>query len=499
MRDVASNSYRRGLTVTAVLATAWLAGCRTPAGETPGSTTLDGPSGGSGALQFLEWDVRFTNPLCQIYSYSTPVQAENGDSLTAKPKNVFCSSANDRVPSASRVESPQYKLLEWINGTQPGDEIFFAYLSFSNKDVMQALCKAVQQRGVKITFVLDGTQDMTVANQLTACTPPDGDVTKRPMLIKRGSTPDPGPGDTGIGYAHNKIFMVNPGKNPMRLAFSSGNMTSGIVLHHENWNFVTMNSTTYFAQAHLCLMRAQLDDNATKTRKKYAAYIANCRQKITTDLGYQEESDVKVFFTPGEGIPARDALVAGVKRSDQVFVAAHRFKYPFLTKAMRCAAGRPQNPADVRIVTDDDTYWVGTTGTQTGDNTADEYQKIKDAVDKGAKVRWMETNHNQHLLHHNKYVVMNRSDGSWGAVFGGAGNFTGTAFGTNDSPKPSCATDQVTTFNDDGGFPPNFENFYYIEVPTVLQQYNQQVQHMWNNLATPPERMPTQNVLPQGA
>lgn len=452
-------------------------------------------------LQFLEWDVRFTNPSCQSYLYdpAQPVLAVNGETLTGKPKDTFCNGKFDRVPSAMREEAPQFKLLKWINETQPGDEIFFAYLSFSNWDVENAICEAVKQRGVKVTFVIDSTQDATVAEKLAACTPSDGDASKSPRMIKRGNTPSPGPGDTGIGYAHNKIFMINPGRNPMKLAFSSGNMTSGIVLHHENWNFITMNSDAYFPQAHVCLMKTQLDDEATKSRKKYAEAIATCRKQITTDLGFVEESDVKVYFTPGEGVAAREALVNAVKKADKISVAAHRFKYPFLTKALRCAASRTPNPATVEIVTDDDTYWVGTSGEQTGDNTADEYQKIMAVVAKGGKVRWMETNHAQHLLHHNKYVVMNKADGSWGAVFGGAGNFTGTAFGTNDSPQSSCASDGVNTYPDDGGYPPNFENFYYIEVPTVLQRYNEQFPHMWNDLATPPERMPAQNILPVGA
>lgn len=452
--------------------------CRT---TSPGSLSTEKESTDSSTaapnpLQFIEWDVRFTNPVCQSYPYdpAVPVLAVNGETLVAKPKDVFCSNLRDRNNSASRPEAPQTKLLEWINSPET-TEIFFAYLSFSNKDVFRALCEAATQRGVKIRFVLDGTQDMTIKTQLEACLAPGADPSLAPKAILRG-------GNGAIGYAHNKIFIINPGQSLMRLAFSSGNMTSGIILHHENWNFVTVNANTYFAQSHLCLMQTQLDDLAVVNPLTYKTAINACRENITSQMGLQPETNVKVFFTPGGGEEARDLLVKGIKKADKVYVAAHRFMYGPMLGALASTLQRPI-PADVSLVTDDDTYWVGTTNEQTGDNVKAEYVNIQSLVQKGAKVRWMETNHAQHLLHHNKYVVMNKNDGSWGAVFGGAGNFTGTAFGTTAGSQ----------------FPPNFENFYYIEVPEVLRRYNEQFPHMWNDLATPPERMPRTNVLPPGA
>ena len=51
-------------------------------------------------------------------------------------------------------------------------------------------------------------------------------------LTYRGST-------GGLGYAHNKIMIVNPNDPQVtKVVFSSGNMTSGTSINHENWNFV---------------------------------------------------------------------------------------------------------------------------------------------------------------------------------------------------------------------------------------------------------------------
>lgn len=57
------------------------------------------------------------------------------------------------------------------------------------------------------------------------------------------------------------------------------------------------------------------------------------------------------------------------------------------------------------------------------------------------------------------------------SVFAGAGNFTGTAFSDN------------------------FENFYFITIPPVVEAMKAQQKHLFE-LATPPENLPTTNVRP---
>ena len=61
------------------------------------------------------------------------------------------------------------------------------------------------------------------------------------------------------------------------------------------------------------------------------------------------------------------------------------------------------------------------------------------------------------------------------AVFCGAGNLTGT------------------------GFSENWENYYYVTIPEVVEAYRAQYEHMWNDLATASADMPTENVMPEGA
>jgi phosphatidylserine/phosphatidylglycerophosphate/cardiolipin synthase-like enzyme len=125
----------------------------------------------------------------------------------------------------------------------------------------------------------------------------------------------------------------------------------------------------------------------------------------------------------------------------------------------------------VRLIADDDMYWAGK-GQQVGDNMSFEYYNTVSLTNRGAEVKWMETNHELHLLHHNKFLVFDMGGEQADAVWCGAGNLTGT------------------------GFTKNWENFYYVTIPEIVDAYKAQYDHMWNDLATASGDMPTENILP---
>ncbi len=407
-------------------------------------------------LVYDEYSVLFTNPVCRkyLYSASEPVVSNAGEPLTHKPENVYCGQS-DSAPSAERDSSPQKKLLDWIKDPAT-TEIFFAYLSFSNKVVGAEICKAVEERNVKVTFVLDRETDLGAANTLLACQPGNGNPSLKPRLELRGH-------DASIGYAHNKVFMINPRSDKPRIVFSSGNLSSGVVLHHENWHFLRVSGSTHFAKAHVCLIDGMLDHYRTK--QEYTGYIKTCRDAA----GIGEESDLKTFFVPGDGGRAGQNVTAGVRAATKLGIAAHRFSYSLLRRELdaRFAAG---SPPDVKLVVDDDIWWAGH-GAAPGSvpNTQDEYGFVQSLQADGLEVRYMETNNNAHYLHHNKFIVFTQPGGD--AVFAGAGNLTGTAF-----------TD-------------NFENFYWITIPHVVEAMKDQHAHLWS-LATEEADLPSTNVQP---
>lgn len=409
------------------------------------------------ALAFDEYEVLFTNPVCQRYEYGPEqeVMSESGERLLAKPENVWCTSS-DAPASAARPESPQNKLVSWIADPEL-EEIFFAYFTMSNAAVSTALCQAIEERDVKVTMVLDEGADLGRANQILACKPKSGDPERAPRLELRG-------GEGNIAIQHNKLMMFNPHGEQLRLVYSSGNMSSGTVLHHENWHFVRLPRTTHFAQAHVCMMDGLLDHASSKS--EYGGYIKSCKAQIEA----KEERDAKVYFIPGEGDRASQALQKGLKNAVSIDVAAHRFTYKALVSGIRT---RLDGGAKVRLVVDDDLYWAGK-GQLVGGNDANEAKTVADLTSRGLEARYMETNHVAKLLHHNKFVVFHNPEGAGDTAFVGSGNFTGA------------------------GFSDNLENFYLIGVPHVVEALATQYEHLYEDLATPPEHMPTELVVPEG-
>jgi phosphatidylserine/phosphatidylglycerophosphate/cardiolipin synthase-like enzyme len=401
-------------------------------------------------LDVKSYDVLFTNPVCQTYSYDEPVESADGEvMLEQKPQNVYCT-REDAEASGQRPESPEFRLVEWVSALDDGDELFLAYLSYSNRVVGQALCDAAE-RGVDVTFVLD--KNTARSDELEAC---GGTV-----LIRghQGS----------VGFAHNKIFMVNPNRpgpgdedeDFMRLSFGSGNMSSGAVLHHENWHFLEVARDSFFVESHRCLIEALVDPAKTDGKGAFRRAMNDCR----ADIEFEEEDDIKAYFIPAleDSRAATAKLVESIEAAASVDIGAHRFSY---TEMVNALADRIASDADftVRLVADDDLYWLrpinDASPEQVGPNDffeADKVDQLAAAGEEGQfEVRYMETNHSLHLLHHNKFLIFSDMEGQPDGVLCGSANLTGT------------------------GFEGNLENIYYIDIPHVVDAYKAQYARFWD-------------------
>jgi len=362
-------------------------------------------------------------------------------------------------------------------------EIFLAFLSYSNSTVHKALCAASKERKVKITLIMDAAargpsrgdagsiaRKLRVAKKLEKCTyrNSNGDV-KGPKIVQRGH-------EGGLGFAHNKLIMTNPNQGKMKIAFGSANLSSGVVLHHENWLFLTIPSETFFAQIHICLRDGMIDHGSSK--RSYGKYLSSCRKQIR----YKEETDVKTFFIPGsreingrnksDGTVGLNKILREIKNSDRVDLAAHRMKHKKILNAVADAT-KSGDLERSRMVVDDDVYWTGIRDTADYQmpNTPDEYRQARSMMAKGVKFKYMETNHAYRLLHHNKYMIFYRSGKPYG-VWTGAGNFTQAAFSKN------------------------YENFYFVSIPSVVKAFAKQYDYVFGKLATAKSKLPKRNVLP---
>ena len=417
-----------------------------------------------------KYEVLFTNPECGVYKYKTPIKSIGGTTLYQKPENVFCKNKYDNRRSGQRPTSPQFRLVEWIKDKNT-TEIFFTYLSFRNKTVKEALCEAAK-KGVKIRFVISKSErpetDYVAGNELVACAP------ENVQMKIRGFEGD-------LKYAHNKFLIINPqSRNEFKIVFSSGNMTSGPVIHHENWNFITTHPASYFAQSHLCAAYAEWDDVSGKSRIEYIKTIKSCRTKINAE----EESDIKVFFIPGEGVKednagkrtATEYLIdgdgknPGISNAKKIWLGCHRFFYSTMINALDRAISFKKNEpkVELRIVGEDDTYYVA------NDPTFDkvevqkaEWDRMNRLQKKGAQIKFMETNSDEGQVHHSKFLIFadknkNEADplDDFTALFTGSANLTGDAFKNN------------------------WENSYYITIPEVVKAFAKQYAYTWDKLAT---------------
>jgi hypothetical protein len=400
----------------------------------------------------FKFEPLFTNPVCATYSYATPVITTNGSTVSSKPKNVYCK-PSDEEASVARNTSPQYRIIEWVSDKET-KELYLAYLSFSSKNVTAALCNAVK-KGVKISIVLDGGEDALDHPVLN----PSAEGLKKcgENLVKvtyRGST-------TGLGYAHNKILMVNPGAKVSKILFSSGNMTSGTSINHENWNFITTSGDSYFSQAHKCVIESMIDSGDTKAN--FAKSLNACRSLIKAE----QETDIQVFFSPVDGDKALQKVTEAGNKAKLIEAMSHRFSGQLAALYMKLL----DDKKPIKFILDDDIYWSVKRRENIGRNTSIEAFKIyKDLINKGMNTKFLQTNQNVFQLQHNKFMIFTFDQG--GAVFNGAGNFTTAAFTKN------------------------FENFYYITIPEVVNAYNTQYDLYFDKMATSEEEMPRDYVLP---
>ncbi len=435
------------------------------------------------------YEVKFTNPLCGPHPYDAPVKTFSDGVVDEKPLDVYCNGQNDTKRSGKdRPDSVQSTIEKWVDDASVKD-IFFQALSFSNKAVYYAMCRAAA-RGVDVTYILDAPGGPTGVPSLESN--PDCKHEGKSMVkfLRRGHTKGNGSGDA-INWAHNKLLMINPkqsGEKTLKIAFGSGNFSSGVVTHHENWHFITAKRSSYFMQSHLCMWQAQLNETSASSRRGYAKAVAECRAAT----GLQEEDDVKAFFSPGQGQLATRVIEAEIAKSKEIRIGAHRFTYSRLKQAL---VNRMNKSAKVkiRLVADDDLYWLTVDesqgGGQFGDNGPGEAGNVSYLRDvarntnQSFEVKYMESNHEIHQLHHNKYLVFDDR-----AVFTGAGNLTGDAF---DNNQPSG----------------NFENFYIVKVPHIVKAFREQYGQVydgvpspsakgWTGKATKASDMPVGNPLP---
>ena len=414
---------------------------------------------------------------------------------------------SDAEASINRPDSVFARLSGMIGEASDGDTISLSTFSFSERRIAALLCEAMG-RGVRVSIV-HGTDSASV-NALagqgnSACAQGRADVTF-------------GGSENGGRLQHSKYLLVeSSSKGTASLSFQSANFTSGVSLHHENWVFTESTLQDPFIIAHRCHFRAlkttHFNNPSFGGVEAFRVAMTECQnQELTaTDPSAATKTlSIQPYFVPAaqglrpDGRQAQDDLVNAIRQADAIDVISHHLTFKPLLGALVEAL---RNGKKVRILMDDEIFWVGNsaiarqndtdllypdaggqpvlrdgTGVSPFDHyptvalfvrgcsrgasfSLDEYNALLPVLKAGAEIRYIEANHRDSLFQHNKFVVT-LAQGRPQAVFTGAGNLSEAAFSRNG------------------------ENFYLIKEPNLVHSFAKQYDHLWSKLATPPEKLP---------
>ena len=378
------------------------------------------------SLPGYDWEVVPTNPVC------TPT--------LSYPLNAWCFKS-DLEKNLLRPHTPDARILHWLS--QPDiKKVRLAYLTFSNPRVTAALCELLK-KSIPVEIILDNSKASPSIEALHACN------SQYLRFYPRGNS-------AGIGFAHNKLtFIERTHSSDLQLVISSGNMTSGTILQHENWHFVQLPQQTHFAALHECLWESLV--NSGQSAREFKLAMHRCRLNID----YPPEKGLQSYFIPGDSKVMLTELEKQLQKSDWIVGASHRFNGQLIKNLL---GKMLEQQKSVRMIFDDDIYWAHKTRKDFGLNQYMESLVVQELIKKNLEVKYVQTNHQDYLLQHNKFLVWGQQEAT--GVFVGAGNFTNSAFTKN------------------------FENFYIITLPEVVQALKNYHDHLWNELGTSPDRMP---------
>jgi phosphatidylserine/phosphatidylglycerophosphate/cardiolipin synthase-like enzyme len=372
------------------------------------------------------------------------------------------------VAEASGMEKQVARLLDLA--TDPARaRITIAYFSFSNDAVFQKLC----QKG-KLGIPVEGFFDQSyrAADQYPMrlakeCQGPSAGNVRVHFL---GKTDTSNPNALVWRLHHNKFLVVDPGgSQPVRVNFSSGNLSSsGLSIHFDHWAMVSAPRTSNLVRQQFCViesLRRAVDPTGTGSdspvddpyayRKALNSCLTSNQTLWRSNPSWVEQAltreRIAPLFAPDPSDSIAKVLVGNidrVRKGGRVYGAIQHFLHTGIARALRAAV---QRGVGVYLLMDDDVIL----GDSEVPGVREFFDKELDPAKTRLGVRFMQTNSGDHQMMHNKFLVLEKVDGSKSRVFSGAGHFTTS------------------------GMRNNYENFYLSQDSTLTKRYQALFQYMW--------------------
>ncbi len=336
-------------------------------------------------------------------------------------------------------------------------QISLAFMSFTEPALYEALCRA-GRKGIAIEGFFHGKAGPPKGLAYRLETNCQGGPRRK--NVKMHYMGMPVSGKSGWRLHHNKYFLVETEKE-VEIGFGSANLsTQGLSVNFENWNFVSGPKTTPFIQDYLCNVQAmrkarkagRAEDDPKVFRKTLDSCLTTAELTPEAVDRVLEEEGLVALFAPDAKDRNFTVLADQIRRvrdGGRIRMAVYFFMHKPIIDELIAARKRG---VQVELLVDDDIYSGGSIPTQ---------KRIWDAHLKpeksGFKVRAFDTNEALFQLQHNKYVIFEDVDYPGRVrVFGGAGQFTVSAFKVN------------------------YENFFLAENPVIVEPYQELFDRLWS-------------------
>lgn len=337
--------------------------------------------------------------------------------------------------------------------------LYMAFMSFSEPTLFEGLC-GLGKRGLEFDGFFDSKAGppsglgYRLENQCQG--PTSGNVRVHYMGMPKS-------GRSGWRLHHNKYFLADYGTRGAEIVFGSANVSNnGVSINFENWNFVTGHLQEDFLNDFLCDAKAMIQARKAGNEEDDPDVFRDQLERCLSYSDLSPPSVEKLLKRPGGVVLfAPDPLdrnfkllknqIDRIPKGGRIQMAVYFFMHKPLIHALQAAVKRGV-PVDLLI--DDDlenghisiptqkTYW---------------YELIRPEAS-GFSIRYLDTNETAFQMQHNKYVILHGVDGDKPPrVFGGAGQFTQSAFETN------------------------YENFFYVEDRDVVEKYIEQFESLWGS------------------
>lgn len=347
-----------------------------------------------------------------------------------RPVGSFCTRAD--LDRNLKKEDGVFEKLSSLISDPETKSIALGTMTFSNRNVATLLCQAAKN-GVEVEIFLDAGAAAETARTIEKCGATLNLVGEAESENKRGD------------LHHNKFMLVQREKDST-VVFSTANFSNpGLTINHETWGFITDSNRSIAIQNHVCLI---------ESLREYQGDMSGFRSNIRACKKNDTNQSVQSLFVPVESSNLVRLIETGYRESSRVLMTSNRFSFPRIINA-----AEKSQAEDQRAVFDDDLFWGRTTPTEDYKDEALDAQRVQSLQKAGVDVRFTQTSNKAAQKMHSKFIVFDDF------VVVGAGNFT------------------------HGGLMANFENFYVIRDPEIIEQFVAQFEYLWE-LSNSAQQMP---------